>query len=1084
MKKYTLLAVWGVAVLATSCQSIVSDKEEMIKAFPTMEEMLRPFGEYDVQAFASPERVHYPETWFHYIGGNVSHEGITADLEAIAAAGISGVQLFHGQFGGRWPATTDSIACLSEHWDAAVKHTAKEAKRLGLRFTMQNCPGWAMSGGPWIKPENAMRTIVYSRADVFGKDIQEVLAVPEPNKEEWRDYRDIAVLAFPTPEGDTGKPLEWTQVKGDGNFPWKELMEGKKSYVGFPPAKEGEPHWVEVKFREPATVRSIELPSVQDFNHSMSFEPNIHVKAYALMADGSKHAIVDAELPPSSWQDHHPITFACPEVKDAVGCRIEFQNKYGMNMNRIKLWSAAHKNSWQSEAAWDLRAFERSADDIVQSSSAYLTKSDVLDITQYMTADGKLSWKAPDEKSWSILRFGHVNEGRKNGPAPEAGTGWECDKLSTEGPEAHFAGYIGKLTNCTLQGGMLNGMLLDSWECYSQTWTQKMEGEFSERMGYELRSWLPALVGYVIDNPETTSRFLLDWRTVIGDLFANKFYRRMAELGHEQGLTVVYETAAGDVFPADIMEYFKYADFPMCEFWHPYSTGYVGSLNFKPIKPTASAARMYGKPRVAAESFTAFDLHWNEHFEFLKDYADYYFIEGVTHNVFHTYTHNPQIGFLPPGTSMGSKIGTPFLRGQTWWPYMKEFTTYLARCSYLLERGRSVSDVLWYLGDEISHKPNQEYPFPEGYKYDYCNPDVLLNRLSVKDGLVMTPEGLSYRFIWIPENKRMRPETLERICQMIQEGATVVVNAPKRLAGLKGGEQAQQRFDQVVNDIWGKAQQGQVTAIGKGRLLSGVSLEEALKMLGMKPDVQGDVRWLHRQVEGADWYFVTPEKQQSFQGKVTFRAEGAAECWNPVTGEVTPLNASRQGEYATVELELPKAGSCFVVFRQDKQQQNVKKVAYSQTQNVDGKWSLQFPEGWGAPAQLETEALMPWCELPMSEEGKAFSGSVMYTTTFNWKGDSKHVLLDLGEVDMIAEVSVNGQKLRTLWCKPFALDIADALKEGENTLQVKVISTWFNRLAFDAAQPEANRKTWTIEGPKADAPLKNYGLLGPVTLKF
>ena len=205
-----------------------------------------------------------------------------------------------------------------------------------------------------------------------------------------------------------------------------------------------------------------------------------------------------------------------------------------------------------------------------------------------------------------------------------------------------------------------------------------MEQEFNERKGYTLRSWIPAIFGYVIDNPETTSRFLRDWRSVIGDLFANKFYRRMAELGHEQGLTVVYETAGGDVFPADIMEYFKHADFPMCEFWHPYTTGYVGSLNFKPIKPTTSAARLYGKPRVAAESFTSFDLHWNEHFEFLKDYADYHFIEGVTHNVFHTYTHNPQINFLPPGTSMGSKIGTPFLRGQTWWPYMKEFTTYLA----------------------------------------------------------------------------------------------------------------------------------------------------------------------------------------------------------------------------------------------------------------------------------------------------------------------------------------------------------------------------------------------------------------------
>ena len=1084
MKKIALWTVWGVTALVTSCQTVPSDQENIIRAFPSLEETLRPFGEQDVEAFASPGRIHYPETWFHYIGGNVSHEGITADLEAIASAGISGVQLFHGQFGGQWPATTDDIQCLSENWDAAVRHTAEECKRLGLRFTMQNCPGWAMSGGPWIKPENAMRTLVYSRTDIKGKDIEVSLPKPEKTQEEWRDYQDIAILAFPTPEGDTGKPLELKQVKGNGSYAWKDLMTGKKDRINFPPSSADAPHWVEVKFAEPTVVRSIELPSIQSLNHGMSFEPGIHFDAYALMADGSKHRIIDADLPQNSWQAHQSMTFACPEVENAVGCRLEFCNTYDMNMGIVKLWSAAHKNSWESEAAWELRAYERSADDVVQRSSAYLSSCEVLDITQYMTADGKLSWKAPGEKSWTILRFGHVNEGRKNGPAPEAGTGWECDKLSTEGPEAHFAGYIGKLANGTLQGGMLNGMLLDSWECYSQTWTKKMEREFGERTGYELRTWLPAIFGYVIDNPETTSRFLLDWRSVIGDLFANKFYRRMAELGHEQGLTVVYETAAGDVFPADIMEYFKYADFPMCEFWHPYSTGYVGSLNFKPIKPTASAARLYGKTRVAAESFTAFDLHWNEHFEFLKDYADFHFIEGVTHNVFHTYTHNPQIGFLPPGTSMGSKIGTPFLRGQTWWPYMKEFTTYLARCSYLLERGRPVSDVLWYLGDEISHKPDQEFPFPQGYKYDYCNPDVLLNRLIVKDGLVMTPEGLSYRFIWIPENKRMRPETLEHLYQLIQEGATVVANAPQRIAGLKGGEQAQQRFSQAVDAIWGKAVQGQITKMGNGRLLSGVSLEEALRMLDVKPDVLGDVRWMHRQIEGADWYFVTPEKQQSFQGKVTFRAEGGAELWNPVTGDITPLNVTRQGEYASVELDMPKAGSCFVVFRHGKQQQNVEKVVYNNAQRLDGKWSLQFPEGWGAPAQLEVENLVPWCELPMSEEGKAFSGSVVYSTSFQWEGQGKQVMLDLGEVNMIAEVSVNGQKLGTVWCKPFALDMTNVLKEGENTLEVKVTSTWFNRLAFDASQPEADRKTWTIEGPKANAPLKEYGLLGPVTLKY
>lgn len=1067
----------------TALASCTSKTNQIVDVVPSEQKMQRPFGRHDYKAFAQPDKVHAPQTWFHYIGGNVSHEGITADLEAIAGAGISGVQLFHGQFGGQWPATTDNIECLSKNWDEAVKHTAEECRRLGLRFTMQNCAGWAMSGGPWIKPENAMRTIVHSRTDFDGKDIKVTLPKPQPSQEEWRDYRDIAVLAFPTAEGDTGKPLELKSVKGDGKFEWSDLMTGKRDRINFPPAKD-EPHWVEMRFTKPAVVRAVEIPSVQTLNHNMSFEPNVHITAYALLYNGKMEKIVDADLPQSSWQDNKPITFACPEVGEAIGCRVEFQNKYSMNLAAVNIWSAARKNSWESEAGWTLRSFERTADDVTHNPQAYVKGEEVVDISQYMTAEGELTWSAPKSGKWTILRIGNVNAGEENGPAPKEGTGWECDKLSTEGPEVHYAGYIGRLTGGVLQGGKLNSLLLDSWECRTQMWTMKMEQEFKEYNGYDLRKWMPALLGYTIDSPETTTRFLLDWRSVVGNLFANKFYRRMAELGHEQGLDVIYETAGGDVFPADIMEYFKYADVPMCEFWHPYSTGYVGSLNFKPVKPTASAARLYGKPRVAAESFTSFSLTWDEHMEMLKEYTDYHFIEGVTHNVFHTYTHNPQIGFLPPGTSMGAAIGTPFLRGQTWWRYMREFTTYLARCSYMLERGHSVSDVLWYLGDEISHKPDQEHDFPAGNKYDYCNPDVLLNRLSVKDGKVVTPEGLSYRFIWIPENKRMRPETLERLHSLIEQGATVVASAPRSLATLVGGEQTQQRFDNAVKAIWGTAKSGEITTIGKGKLLSNVTIDKALEMLNIMPDVKGDVRWLHRNVKGADWYFVTPEKLSSFSGEVEFLAEGAAELWNPVTGETTPLNVERRGDYAVVQLDMPKAGSCFVVFNHNGKQQSVDAPQYIASKRIDGEWSLQFPDGWGAPAEMKITELKPWCELSISDEGKAFSGSATYTTTFELDKVGESVLLDLGKVDMIAEVTINGHKLRPMWCKPYAADIAEYVKPGENTLQVEVTSTWFNRLVYDASQPEAERKTWTLHGPRASAPLRATGLMGPVSLKY
>src|SRR4028118_2420272 len=148
-------------------------------------------------------------------------------------------------------------------------------------------------------------------------------------------------------------------------------------------------------------------------------------------------------------------------------------------------------------------------------------------------------------------------------------------------------------------------MLIDSWEAHTQSWTPGMDKEFERVSKYSLQKWLPALLGYVVEDHETTARFLTDWRKTLNDLYTNNFYGQMAALAHKNKLHFTYETAAGDVIPGDILEYFKFDDVPMCEFWQPTGKTFVGSTNFKPIRPTASAARMYGKPRVAAESFTS-----------------------------------------------------------------------------------------------------------------------------------------------------------------------------------------------------------------------------------------------------------------------------------------------------------------------------------------------------------------------------------------------------------------------------------------------------------------------------------------------
>lgn len=1064
-------------------------RAEVPPAVPKVRALERRFDERDAAAFREPAQIFRPETWFHFIGGNVATNGITADLEAIAGAGIQGIQLFHGQFGGPWPGVEPQIKCLSAPWDGAVRHVGEECRRLGLRFTMQNCPGWAMSGGPWITPEKAMRHLVWSRIDVVGgSNVVVALPQPKPSGESWRDYREVMVVGFPTPEGDTGQPLVPVSVNSNRKeLPWEKCLRGDiEGKLVLAPSQE--PTWVEATFAEEVTLRTVVLPSVQGFNHEWCYMPGVTITVAAVRAEGMRE-VARHEMPESNWQDHHPISLACSEVP-AKTYRITIHNQHTMTLPSLQLFSAARKNNWEAEAAFTLRALERGPHP-QQVKSAWIDPARIVDLTSRMDPKGTLHWDAPPGR-WTVLRWGHVNTGKRNGPAPPEGTGWECDKLSPVGAEAHFAGYIGRLSgkHGPVGDGLLQGMLLDSWECETQTWTPGMDAQFARLRGYPLRAWFPALAGYVIGDPEVTTRFLRDWRATVNDLLVENFFGRMAALGRKNGLAISYETAAGDVFPADILEYYKHADVPMCEFWQPRGEAFVGSFDFKPVKPCVSAARMYGKPRVAAEAFTSFNLTWNEHPGMLKHIADMHLAEGVTHLVFHTYTHNPRTDWLPPGTAFGSSIGTPFLRGQTWWPQMREFTAYLARCGYLLERGRPVSDVLWYLGDEQDHKPPQHAAFPAGYHYDYCNPDALLTRLSVRDGKIVTPEGLSYRVLWLRDCERMRPETLERILAMVKRGAVVVGEPPRGPATLSGGKSAEQRFTHAVQGLWGTDQHGR-RRVGKGSVLSGMSLSEALKTLSIRPDVEGEgVLWTHRQVDDADWYFVAAPEREGFRGALRFRARGTAELWNPVTGQVTrPGLVRHEGETSIVALDLPPSGSVFVVFRgvSQKPTKDIVRLQATAPQALPlaGPWQLEFPAGWGAPAQLRVEKLASWTELDLPREARAFSGAATYSTEFTLAipAGGAQVEIDLGRVEVIARVRINGQPAGATWISPHRYDITRLVKPGVNRLEVEVTSTWFNRLVYDAGQDEQHRKTWTISGPAKDRPPVPAGLLGPVVVR-
>ncbi len=1079
MKKFST------SVLVAVClQSAVfaQSSPEIVPALPDASVLSSPFCDEDYRAFSRPGKVFYPQTWFHYVDGNVDKEGITKDLEAIAAAGISGIQFFHGgNFGGDWPGVKDHIYCLTEKWDDLVAHTAREAARLGLRFTMQNCPGWAMSGGPWITQEIAMRHLAYSRADVTSGKVDIRLERPKDSQSNDPDYKDIAVLAFPTPSGERNA------------FEYDVIEPGKT--VRYAPGSQS----FKASFDTPHTIRSLVFSSIDGMNHHMSPEPGIHVTVEAVVEGGERIKVLDAGMPASNWQDNRTMTFALDEVSASV-YEIRLDNIYDMNISRMRLTSAARKNNWEAEAGWTLRSIVRESASPHQSSDAYICYDDIIDISEYMSADGHLVWTAP-AGNWTVLRIGHVNTGMKNAPAPPEAVGWECDKLSFAGADAHYPGYIGRLADGPVKG-MLGSMLMDSWECRTQTWTKDMENEFASFNGYGLRKWIPAVFGFVIGDQQTSGRFLNDWRATINYLYVNKFYGRMAEHAHRDGLNIAYETSSGDIFTGDPLEYYKYADIPMCEFWQSTDSTFLGSFNFKPIRPTVSAARMYGKPRVDAESLTSSELTWDEHLDILKETVNQNSAQGVTHYVFHTYTHNPAADLYVPGTSFGSNIGTPFLRNQTWWQYMPEFTTYLARSSYMFERGHSVSDVLWFIGDEIEQKPDQYAAFPEGYKYDYVNHDALMNRLSVRDGKIVTPEGLEYEVLWIPVTYNLRPDTVNKLLELVNVGATLVADAPLGNASLT--ENGAVSFKNKVEALWGCGTG--LHRVGRGQVISGTGLQDALHLLGIAPDLVqrhtpvskvaddgiyvrdgGKAQWMHRAADGADWYFITSPRGAGFNGTVDVRATGVAQIWDAVDGSVRPANVIESAMGRTsVALDLPRGGACFLVLRHDidEVEAPVEQTLKLEQSIALNEWTVHFPQGWGAPESVRVRDLKPWKDMGLGEEGSAFSGTADYRTTVILgnieRGES--FVLNLGNVDMVAAVKVNGKEFRTLWCEPYSVDITSALQTGTNEISINVTSTWYNRLAYDAGLEEASRKTWTMFGPAEGAELRESGLLGPVAL--
>lgn len=744
--------------------------------------------------------------------------------------------------------------------------------------------------------------------------------------------------------------------------------------------------------------------------------------------------------------------------------------------------------AWQTEdLIWNAYVWGPEKD---EPSSYIIDPAKVVDIVKYLAADGTLKWTVPAGK-WIIERTGMTTTNTTNVPATPEATGLETDKLSMEHINAHFDNYVGQVLKRIPEADRktLKIVVADSYETGSQNWTDHILEEFKAKYSYDAIPYMPVLQGKVVGNAEFSNRFLWDLRRLIADDVAFKYVGGLTAASHKHGLKTWLENYGYFGFPGEFLQYGGQADEVAGEFW---LDGRLGTVE---NRAASSAAHIYGKIKVSAESFTSAGAAWRAHPASLKARGDRFFTDGINNTLLHVFIHQPEEN---PKPGISAWFGTEFNRGNTWFYDMDIFIQYLKRSNFMLQQGQYVADVAYFIGEDAPKLMGVTDPaLPKGYSFDYINADVIKEKLSVKNGRIYLPNGISYSILVLPKQESMRPELLSKIKQLVKDGAVVLGPKPQRSPSLQGYPHSDIALKEMADELWGNVDgvNNKVNKYGKGMVISGMEMQEALDLLKLIPDFtvtkEDPVLFIHRQLQEGEIYFISNQKSEAININPSFRITGKSpELWDAVTGTFRSLpNFTLSSATTTVPLQLAANESVFVVFRKEviKTEQRTSNYPIAKAViEISKPWLVTFDPKKGGPTHPVTFNMLTDWSLNTNDSIKYYSGAAVYRNVFGVKKIEKNIsyIIELGAAKNIAKIIINGIEVGGAWTPPYRLDITKAIKRGSNTLEIRVTNNWVNRLLGDAKLPAAQRQTAAIFGPDERAGLEPSGLFGPVTINL
>lgn len=1053
--------------------------------------------------FNNPPNEARTRVWWHWMNGNITKDGIKKDLEWMSRSGIGGFHHFDAALGS--PTVVEKrLIYMHDDWKDAFAYATRTADSLGLEMTVASSPGWSSTGGPWVEPKDAMKKLVWRIARTEGGQHIE-LQLPEPFKTtgafqngapagrgqantEYQYYEDIVTLAVKVPESN--KTMEQLGVKvtsSGGNFSLKQLTDGDIATSVMLPANGKENAWIMFEYPEAQTVRSMTAVGLagsvlEAGNDGKNFEKVCNIA-------GGRTAQSTFAVPATKAK-YFRISVPAPRPQGGgmfgMGAPADLPAPKGTAVAEIDLHTYTMVNRAEDKAAYSSTAKLAMQPTPSSEGEVFPAPTDVIDVTAFVDKDGKLAWDAP-EGSWKIYRFGWSLTGKQNHPAPAEATGLEVDKLDPVAWTKFFHTYFDmyKDASAGLMGQHgLQYILTDSYEAEHQTWTPAMFEEFRTRRGYDMLSWMPVLAGEIIGSPEQSDKFLWDWRMNIGDLYAANYDLLTQIAQKDYGMIGRYTESheAGRAFMGDGMDVKRTATVPMsamwcCAPWIMRPDGSVGrDVYMADDRESSSVANIYGQNIAAAESMTAWgNVAYSYHPANLKEVADLELANGINQFVIHESAHQPSDEFVP-GYSLGG-IGQWFNRHDSWAEMAYAWVDYMSRSSFMLQAGKNVADILWYYGEDnsVCSEFGRFPEVPSGYEWDYCSPHALMNAIKAKDGKLVSAGGTEYKVLLMDRNMDyVSVPVLRTVKKLADKGIVISGVKPEHAASLADDPA---EFDALVKDIFES---------GRKNVYVDTPIAEVFAAEGIEPDVvyDQDMKFRHRTMPGAEIYWVNKPSHDNRTVEASFRTAGLRpQVWHPDTGVKEDAAYRVENGRTVVTLNLVSNDAVFVVFAgKGEESYSLPETARTAIATVEGPWNVKFQEKRGAPVEATFDRLESYTESNVFGI-KYFSGVASYTNSFDMDKTEGRVIIDLGKVRDLAEVYVNGEYCGITWKEPYVLDITDAVNEGRNSIEVRVANVWVNRIIGDEQPGNPERITHCDSRHyRADSPLNEAGLLGPVTI--